>query len=232
MIISTPNTAGLKTSAVLWVTSSKRSFKLNNRPCFVCAWANRRSAFSTTITAPSTIKPKSIAPRLIRLPETLLAAIPVIANNILSGITIAVINAALKLPSNANKITITKMAPSSRFCCTVAIVLSTSVVRLYIAWAITPSGRLKFTWVNLSATAWETVLLFSPINIKAVPKTVSLPFWVAAPVLSCLPSLTKATSFILTGASSRFVITIFAISFILFNCPGERTNHCSPLRSM
>ena len=34
-----------------------------------CASERRRDAFSTMMTAPSTMSPKSIAPRLIRLPE-------------------------------------------------------------------------------------------------------------------------------------------------------------------
>ena len=51
-------------------------------------------AFSTITTAPSTIMPKSSAPRLIRLALTLLVNMPVKVNSIASGITIAVISAA------------------------------------------------------------------------------------------------------------------------------------------
>ncbi len=142
MIINMPNTAGLNTSRVLSITSAKRSCKLNNRPRRCCAKPRRRKAFSTTITAPSTISPKSIAPRLIKLPDTLLLTIPVMANNILNGMTSAVINAARIFPSNKNNTTMTSRAPSNRFFCTVLSVLSTNVVRSYTASATMPSGKL------------------------------------------------------------------------------------------
>ena len=130
IIINTPKTAGLNTSRVLITTSFRRSSIVNNRPKRCWANPSRRSVFSTTITAPSTIKPKSIAPKLIKLPETLLLAIPVIANNMLNGITKATIKAACILPNKTNSTTITSMAPSKRLFFTVTIVLSTSSVRL------------------------------------------------------------------------------------------------------
>ena len=124
-----PNTAGLNTSLVAAVTTLKRSFNVSSRPCLCCARPSCLKQFSTTITAPSTIKPKSIAPKLIRLPDTRLPTMPVTANNILSGITIAVISAPVTLPNNSSKITITSTAPSNRLVFTVAMVLSTRVVR-------------------------------------------------------------------------------------------------------
>ena len=80
------------------------------------------------ITAPSTIKPKSNAPRLIKLADTPACAIPVIVINMEIGITAAVMRAARKFPSRINNTTITKSAPSTRFLVTVAIALSTNVV--------------------------------------------------------------------------------------------------------
>ncbi len=129
MIMNMPNTAGLKTSRVLSITSAKRSCTLNIRPRRCCARPSRRKAFSTTMTAPSTIRPKSIAPRLIKFPDTRLLTMPVTANNMLNGITKAVISAARILPNIKNNTTTTSKAPSNKFFCTVLRVLSTSVVR-------------------------------------------------------------------------------------------------------
>ena len=81
------------------------------------------------MTAPSTINPKSNAPRLMRLAETRDSTMPVIVINMASGMTNAVNNAARRLPSSRNKITTTSKAPSVRFFCTVAMALSTKTVR-------------------------------------------------------------------------------------------------------
>ncbi len=56
---------------------------------------------------------------------------PVKVNSIDSGITIAVIRAARRLPRNRNSTPITSTAPSSRLRLTVAMALSTSTVRSY-----------------------------------------------------------------------------------------------------
>ena len=81
------------------------------------------------ITAPSTIRPKSSAPRLIRLAETRFSTMPVMVSSIVSGITAAVISAARRLPSNPNNTTTTSNAPSSKFLRTVAMARSTRSVR-------------------------------------------------------------------------------------------------------
>ncbi|MNP02907.1 hypothetical protein D3C76_947730 [compost metagenome] len=73
--------------------------------------------------------PKSSAPRLMRLALTLLANMPVKVNSIASGMTIAVINAARMLPKKRKSTAITSIAPSIRLVLTVAMALSTSVVR-------------------------------------------------------------------------------------------------------
>ena len=85
---------------------------------------------------------------------------------------------------------------------------------------------------NFSATACATEREFSPINIMAVPSTVSLPSRVAAPVRSSLPMATSATSLTFTGAPCRLAITTCSISAMEANCPGERTSSCCPLRSI
>ncbi len=80
-------------------------------------------------TAPSTMMPKSSAPRLMRLALTLLVAMPVKVNSMESGMTIAVIRAARRLPRKRNSTAITRIAPSIRFLRTVAMALSTRSVR-------------------------------------------------------------------------------------------------------
>ena len=130
VIIITPKRLGLITSVALSKVVSRRSVKESFLPNNICWLAKFLMQFSTTITAPSTIKPKSSAPKLIRLALILLSTIPVIVINIANGITRAVINAALKLPRNKNNITITKSAPSRRLFLTVLIVALTRSVRL------------------------------------------------------------------------------------------------------
>ena len=97
---------------------------------------------STIITAPSTINPKSIAPRLIKFPLTPKTRINETANNMESGITEATINPALKLPKNKTSTKITISAPSIKFFSTVPIALFTSSLRSRKASISTPSGKV------------------------------------------------------------------------------------------
>ena len=98
------------------------------------------------ITAPSTIRPKSSAPRLIRFPETPPRTIPVTVISMESGITAAVISAARMLPSNRNNTAMTSSAPSMRLVRTVAMVRSTRLVRSYTGWI---EHALRQTLLNL-----------------------------------------------------------------------------------
>ena len=184
------------------------------------------------ITAPSTIKPKSSAPRLIRLPETRDPTMPVMVISIATGITAAVTSAAFQLPSNSNKIAITSNAPSARFFCTVAMVLSTRLVRSYSGVSTTPSGNEGLISSRRLAVARETSRLFSPISMKTVPITTSLPFWVAAPVRSSVPRVISATLPSLMETPSRLTTVMARISSRFASCPGERTRYCAPKRSM
>ncbi|MNY19762.1 hypothetical protein D3C86_1532090 [compost metagenome] len=129
MMISWPNSSGRRASRAAANTSSKRSARVSGRPAVCRAWASRRTQFSTMTTAPSTMMPKSSAPRLIRLALMPAATMPVNVNSIDNGITIAVISAARRLPRNRNSTATTSAAPSSRFFLTVAMALSTSTVR-------------------------------------------------------------------------------------------------------
>ena len=70
-------------------------------------------------TAPSTIMPKSIAPRLIRFALMPKNRMPRKLKRRESGMIEAVTSAARKLPRNISKTTVTKMNPSKRFCFTV-----------------------------------------------------------------------------------------------------------------
>src|SRR3546814_3909239 len=55
------------------------------------------------MTAPSTMSPKSSAPRLIRFAEVRVCNMPVSVINIATGMTAAVISAARKLPSSRKR---------------------------------------------------------------------------------------------------------------------------------
>ncbi|KEZ12189.1 hypothetical protein CP98_05125 [Sphingobium yanoikuyae] len=129
-MISCPNTVGLTISCAASRVSSMRSVRVNNRPWCSCRSARRRNAFSTMMTAPSTMSPKSRAPRLIRLPETPSAFMPEAVISIVMGMTAAVISAARMFPRRRNSTTMTSNAPSVRFFSTVQIVALTSLERL------------------------------------------------------------------------------------------------------
>ena len=81
------------------------------------------------MTAPSTISPKSSAPRLIKLPDTRSPFIPAAVSSMVMGMTAAVMSAARTLPSSRNSTTTTSSAPSVRFFSTVPIVAETSLER-------------------------------------------------------------------------------------------------------
>ena len=129
--------------------------------------------FSTIITAPSTISPKSSAPKLIRLAETPASTMPETVASMLMGMTVAVIRAARILPNRRNRTTTTKSAPTTRFSSTVAMALSTNTVLSYSGSAMTPSGSVVLISSSFAATSRATVREFSPNNINAVPITAS-----------------------------------------------------------
>ena len=78
--------------------------------------------FSTMTTEPSTISPKSMAPRLIRLPAIPSFTMKLTANSIDSGIESATMIAARMLPSKRKSTAMTRAAPSIRFVSTVLMV--------------------------------------------------------------------------------------------------------------
>ena len=85
--------------------------------------------FSIITTEPSTISPKSIAPRLIRLPEIPSCFMAMNAASIDSGIAEATIRPPRRLPSSSSSTTMTRSPPSIRFFATVRIVRRTRSVR-------------------------------------------------------------------------------------------------------
>ncbi|MNX09611.1 hypothetical protein D3C86_393420 [compost metagenome] len=97
---------------------------------------------STIITAPSTINPKSNAPRLIKFPLTPKVFIIIMAKSIANGITEATINPALRFPKNNTKIKTTIKAPSIKFFSTVPMALSTILVLSKKGSIFKPSGRI------------------------------------------------------------------------------------------
>ena len=144
-----------------------------------CRWC---MVASTIITAPSTIIPKSIAPKLIKFPLTPNAFIKITAKSMDKGITEATISPALKFPRNKIKTKITIKAPSSKFFVTVPIALSTNLPLSIKASATTPSGNVLLICTILSFTLSTTALEFSPFNINTKPETISpLPSFVEAP---------------------------------------------------
>ena len=97
---------------------------------------------------------------------------PVAVISMVSGMTSAVISAARKLPSSRNRTTMTSSAPSARFFSTVAMVASTSLVRLSTVLTTMSGGRDRVTTCHLlRRRPPATVRLLPPISIMAVPTT-------------------------------------------------------------
>ena len=101
---------------------------------------SRKTVPSTIITAPSTMIPKSIAPRLIRFAHTSNTFIRINANNRERGMVDATINPPLQLPSKKTKMKITINAPSIRLVLTVPVVLAINLLRSSNGSMMTPSG--------------------------------------------------------------------------------------------
>ena len=81
---------------------------------------------STIITAPSTMMPKSIAPKLIRLAPTPKMRMRMNANRSDNGMTDAVTSPPRRLPSNTTSTKKTMSAPSVRLLAIVDVVRSMS----------------------------------------------------------------------------------------------------------
>ena len=134
------------------------------------------------ITAPSTIKPKSKAPKDIRLALTPKSCIMEMAKSMDSGITEAMIRPARKLPTRSTSTKMTMSAPSIRFFSTVAMVRLTSFSRSKKVLMVMPSGSPFLTSSKRALTLWITFAAFSPLSIITIPNTISpSPLWLTAP---------------------------------------------------
>ena len=143
---------------------------------------------STIITAPSTISPKSIAPRLIKFPDTPKTFINATANSIAKGITEATIKPERIFPRKRTKTNITINAPSIKFFCTVLMALSTNSLLSRKGSISTPSGKVFRIWSILSFTRPTTSEALLSFNSNTIPPTASLSFLVSAPYRVAVPN--------------------------------------------
>ncbi|MNT44431.1 hypothetical protein D3C72_1809570 [compost metagenome] len=88
----------------------------------------RRMAFSTMTTEPSTIRPKSMAPRLMRLAERPSQFMPMKAKSMERGMVAATSKAALTFRRKMKRTATTSNPPSRRLVSTVRMVLWTRSV--------------------------------------------------------------------------------------------------------
>ena len=177
---------------------------------------------STMMTAPSTIRPKSIAPRLIKLADIPKTFIMPRANSIDNGMADATISPARKFPRNRTNTKITMSAPSIRFFSTVEIARFTRSVRSRNGSIVTSAGSDfcivgSFSFIRLTTSA-----LLAPLSIIIKPPTASFsPLYVSAPYRTAPPKRTSATSFISIGMPLGFDFT--TIFFISSNEPMSPT---------
>ena len=149
---------------------------------FFLTLCSRWTMDSTMITAPSTINPKSIAPKLIRFPLTPNSRIMEMANKSASGITEATIIPARQFPNNSTNTKTTINAPSIRFVLIVLTVWSISLVLSIKGSIATPSGNDFLICSMRSFTSRTTSWVFPSFNIITIPPTSSpLPSLVTAP---------------------------------------------------
>ena len=193
------------------------------RPSSCCRSARWRSAFSVMITAPSTMRPKSSAPRLIRLAEIRPCdhaghghqhrhrddqrgddGGPDVAEQQEQDH-----DDEGRRPRRGSW---RRSGWSPR----------RGKVRSRTVWTSTPGGSVRAGSRSMRAsTAAATVRLFSPISIRAVPMTASLP--VLASPSRCAGrarSGPRRCRLIRTGTPPRLATTTLAISSMLSRRPG------------
>ena len=98
MMIASPKAVAVRTCLDAWKVVSSRSCSVSFRPSSCCRSESRRTQFSTMMTLPSMMMPKSIAPSESRLALMPACTMPVAVSSIASGIAIAVMSAARRLP--------------------------------------------------------------------------------------------------------------------------------------
>ena len=139
-----------------------------NSPLLICV-----TTASTMMTAESTIIPKSMAPRLIRLPSMPNAFIIPKAKSMLSGMTLATTSPARQLPRKSTSTKMTISPPSTRFRAIVPSTRSTSRVLSMKGSMTTPSGSDFCICAIRAFTFLMTSWKFSPLSMMAMPATTS-----------------------------------------------------------
>ncbi len=124
--------------------------------------------------APSTIIPKSMAPKESRLAGISVKCINIKAISKEIGIVIATKTAPRQLPKNKIKTKTTSPIPSIKVRDTVFNVVSTKSVRSKKAWILTPSGSVSsFNSRTVSFISRRTTDGFSCFNNSTIPSILS-----------------------------------------------------------
>ncbi len=136
---------------------------------------------STMMTAPSTMIPKSMAPRLMRFAHTPKMRIMMNAKSSDSGMTDAVMMPPRRLPMMSTSTKTTMRAPSMRLRAMVLVVRSMRLVRSRNGRIVMPFGRDFCTSASLSLVSFTTFAELAPLSMSIMPPTASWPSWVKAP---------------------------------------------------
>ena len=161
------------------------------------------------MTEQSTSKPKSTAPKLIKLAEIPTKFIILKVMSMVIGITDATSNPALILPMSITNTKMTINPPSNKFFSTVLMDLSMSLVLSINAEMAKPSGNDFSTCCIRSFTPLIVASESAPLSINTIPPTASdSPLRVMAPYLMACPKPTSAMSLTSTGTPFLFFTTI------------------------
>jgi hypothetical protein len=125
-MISSPKPAAVRISTAALYTAPWRSRPVRARPSSRRFSSMTRTQWSRRMTAPSTMIPKSSAPKLMRLPETPSFFMKMKVPSRDKGIVTAVMRAARMFPMSRKRMMTTSAAPVTRLCSTVRIVELTS----------------------------------------------------------------------------------------------------------
>ncbi len=140
-MISQPITMGVATSMAARLTTRLRSEKSKLRPRPSWLLESLKRTLSTMTTAPSTISPKSSAPRLIKLPDIPSQESAQRANRNAAGITKMVIKVARQLRKKNSRTAVTRDIAKERFTAIVCETPLTISARLYKDRISTSAGR-------------------------------------------------------------------------------------------
>ncbi|MNV23120.1 hypothetical protein D3C71_1141220 [compost metagenome] len=166
-MISVAKNMGLATSAIFCAIVFSCSRPSGSSSLFL------RMVSSITM-APSTIIPKSIAPKESKLAGIWVKCIRIKAINKDNGIVMATKSAPRQLPRKIIRTKITKIIPSRRVLETVCRVLSTKLVLSSTTCIFTSSGRIfSFSSCTVAFTPANTSEGFSFFNSRTIPSILS-----------------------------------------------------------